>query len=318
MCLIKLIITLGLSPKGLLVAKVDVSKIVASARALYGKDKVGAAMLDTGEVLRRPTKPEEFVVIPQDHPWRTLTGLLGLPYDSIVQIAGAYDSGKSTIAGEFMSAAQKQGVYVILGDSEKKFDKTRYDNHFKGDSKNLLVVQSTMIRKLAGGMLKYIKTIKEADSGAKILLVHDSIGGSVSRSRADRDIDDEKNNQPGSEAVENSDYMKHMVATMDKYPGSISLLLINQMTDKIGFGQKGQSRSGGHKISFHSSMIIEMKKIKTLTKLAKGVEVKTGIITQAKVDKNHLSSQENSVNKMNIMVTVDGWEATDFSFEKDE
>lgn len=297
-------------------AKIDVSKVVAAAQALYGKDKVGAAMLGSGALLRRPTKPEEFVLAPEGHPWQDLTGLMGLPYDSIVQIAGAYDSGKSTVAGEFMAAAQRQGVYVILGDSEKKFDKIRFDKHFGGDSENLMVVQSTMIRKLAGGMLKYIKTIKDLDPEAKILLVHDSIGGSVSRSRAEREIDDEKSNQPGSEAVENSDYMKHIVATMDKYPGSISLLLINQMTDKIGFGQKGQSRSGGHKISFHSSMIIEMKKIKTLTKTVKGVEVKVGIISSAKIDKNHLSQTDNSVNKMNIMVTAKGWSGTDFSFDK--
>lgn len=299
-------------------AKIDVNKIVASAQALYGKDKVGAAMLGSGALLRRPTKPEEFILAPEGHPWQTLTGLLGLPYDSIVQIAGAYDSGKSTLAGEFMAAAQKQGVYVILGDSEKKFDKIRYDKHFGGDSSNLLVVQSTMIRKLAGGMLKYIATIKAQDPTAKILAVHDSIGGSVSRSRAEREIDDEKSNQPGSEAVENSDYMKHMVATMDRYPGSIALLLVNQMTDRIGFGQKGQSRSGGHKISFHSSMIIEMKKVKTLTKIVKGVEVKTGIVSSAKIDKNHLSESDNSVNRMNIMVTAKGWAATDFSFEKKE
>jgi RecA/RadA recombinase len=298
-------------------SKISVADVVKRAQALYGKDKVGAAMLATGEVLRRPTKPEQFVLAPEGHPWQELTGLLGIPYDSIVQIAGAYDSGKSTVAGELMASAQKQGVYVILGDSEKKFDKNRYDTHFGGNSSELLVVQSTMIRKLAGGMLKYIKTIKEGDPDAKIFLVHDSIGGSVSRSRAEREIDDEKSNQPGSEAVENSDYMKHIVATMDKYPGSIALLLINQMTDKIGFGQKGQSRSGGHKISFHSSLIIEMKKIKTLTKTVKGVEVKTGIITSAKIDKNHLSQTENSVNKMNIAVTAKGWSTTDFSFEKE-
>lgn len=299
-------------------AKIDVNKIVESARALYGKDKTGAAMLATGTVLRRPTKPEEFVLAPKDHPWGKVTGLLGIPYDSIVQLAGRYDSGKSTVAGEFMAAAQKQGVYVILGDSEKKFDKNRFDKQFGGDSGQLLVVQSTMIRKLAGGMLKYVKTIKEADPAGKILLVHDSIGGSVSRSRAEREIDDDKSNQPGSEAVENSDYMKHVVATMDKYPGSIAMILINQMTDKIGFGQKGQSRSGGHKISFHSSLILELKKIKTLTKQVNKVETKVGIITEVKVDKNHLSSGEFSVNKMNVMVTAKGWQETDFSFQKDD
>ncbi len=297
-------------------AKVSLAKIVAQAQSLYGKDKVGAAMLGTGALLRRPTKPEEFVLAPEGHPWQKLTGLLGMPYDSIIEVAGAYDSGKSTLAGEFMAAAQKQGVYVILGDSEKKFDKNRFEKYFGGNAAELLVVQSTMIRKLAGGMFKYIHTIKAADPTAKIFMVHDSVGGSVSRSRAERDIDDEKSNQPGSEAVENSDYMKHTVAMMDKYPGSISLLLINQMTDKIGFGQKGQSRSGGHKISFHSSMIIEMKKIKQLDKVVKGVKTKTGIISRAKIDKNHLSQGENSVAEMNIMVTAKGWSTTDFSFEK--
>lgn len=299
-------------------ARPSVADIVKQAQTLYGKNKEGAAMLSTGTVLRRPTKSEEFVVAPEGHVWQELTGLLGLPYDSIIQIAGAYDSGKSTIAGEFMAAAQKQKVYVVLGDSEKKFDKVRFEKYFGGNAVELLVVQSTMIRKLAGGMLKYVKTIKAMDPAAKILLVHDSVGGSVSRSRAERDIDDDKSNQPGSEAVENSDYMKHIVATMDKYPGSIALLLINQMTDKIGFGQKGQSRSGGHKISFHSSMIIEMKQIKELTKVSKGVKTKTGIISRAKINKNHLSQTENSVSEMNIMVTAKGWAKTDFSFEKKE
>lgn len=299
-------------------AKIDVKSIVEQARKLYGKDLKGAAMLDTGVVLRRPTKPEEFILAPKDHIWTKFTGLLGIPYDSIVQIAGAYDSGKSTIAGEFMAAAQKQGIYVILGDSEKKFDKNRFEEHFKGDASQLLVVQSTMIRNLAGGMFKYIDTIKKADPDAKIFLVHDSVGGSVSRARANRDIDDDKSNQPGSEAAENSDYMKHVLARMDKYPGSIALLLINQMTDKIGFGQKGQSRTGGHKISFHSSLIIEMKKIKTLTKTVDKKEMKTGIITSAKIDKNHLSQTASSINKMNIMVTAKGWTETDFTFDKKE
>ena len=296
--------------------KLNVMDVVASAQKLYGKDKEAASILTTGTSLKRPTLPEEFILAPDGNPWETLTGLMGLPYDSIIQIAGAYDSGKSTIAGQFMASAQKQGIYVILGDSEKKFDKARFENYFGGDASQLLVVQNTMIRKLAGGMLKYIKTIKDSDPSAKILVVHDSIGGSVSRARAERDIDDDSSNQPGSEAVENSDYMKHMVATIDKYPGSITMLLINQMTDKIGFGQKGQSRSGGHKISFHSSMIIELKKIKTLTKVVKGVETKVGIVTQAKIDKNHLSQTENSVNKMNIGVTAYGWDFSDFSFEK--
>jgi RecA/RadA recombinase len=300
-------------------SKISAADIAKKVQALYAPKDKNKDIITTGVSLKRPTKPEEFVLAPRkDHPWVQLTGLLGIPYDSIIQIAGRYDSGKSTIAGEFMAAAQRQGVYVVLGDSEKKFDKIRYDKKFKGDSAELMIVQSTMIRKLAGGMFKYIKTIKEADPEAKIFIVHDSIGGSVSRSRLEQEIDSDAGVQPGTEAKENSDYMKHLVALIDRYPGSIACLLINQMTDKIGFGQKGQSRSGGHKISFHSSLIVEMKKIKTLVKTVNKVKMKTGIIATAKIDKNHLSQGENSVSEMNIMVTADGWQESDFTFEKDD
>lgn len=299
-------------------AKISAADIAKKVQELYAPKDHNRSIITTGKSLKRPTKPEEFILAPKNHPWVELTGLLGLPYDSIIQVAGKYDSGKSTVAGEFMAEAQRQGVYVVLGDAEKKFDKLRYDNQFKGNSDELMIVQSTMIRKLAGGMFKYIKAIKEADKTAKILIVHDSIGGSVSRSRLEQEIDSDAGVQPGTEAKENSDYMKHLVALIDRYPGSISVMLINQMTDKIGFGQKGQSRSGGHKISFHSSLIIEMKKIKTLTKTVNKVKMKTGIVTTAKIDKNHLSQGENSVSEMNIMVNAKGWQKSDFTFEKDD
>lgn len=297
-------------------AKISAADIVKKAQALYKPADKNRDTLTTGINLKRPSKPEDFVLAPKDHPWIKLTGLLGLPYNYIVQVAGAYDSGKSTIAGEFMAQAQKQGVYVVLGDAELGFDSNRFDTQFGGNSKELLVVQNTMIRTLAGGMFKYIKSIKESDPKAKILLVHDSIGGSVSKARLEHEIDSDKAAQPGSEAVENSDYMKHTVALMDKYPDSIAMLLVNQMTDKIGFGQKGQSRSGGHKISFHSRLIIEMKQVKLLTKTVNKLKVKTGIITRAKVAKNQLSQTENSTAEMNIMVTAKGWQETDFSFDK--
>lgn len=296
---------------------VDVAKVLAAAQSLYGKDKDAAKIMATGNALYRPTKPEEFIVAPEGHVWRRLTGLMGIPFGYIIQVAGAPDSGKSTIAMEFMVWAQQQGVYVILLDVEKKFDSSRFIK-MGGDPAKLLIIQTTAIRKGAGAIQKFIHAIKATDPGAKILAVHDSVGGSISRARAEKAIDDEKDKQPGAEAVENSDYMKTMVAMLDKYPGSISLFLLNQMTDKIGFGQKGQSRSGGHKITFFCSIIIEMKQIKVVTKKIAKVEVKTGIISQAKVFKTHLGQDENSVYKLNVQVDSKGWHETDFTFEKPE
>lgn len=288
-------------------AKVSAADIADRVRALYKPKDKARDIIGTGATLKRPTKPEDFIVSPVNHPWRTLTGLMGIPYDIITQVAGSPDAGKSTLAGEAMSWAQKQSVYAVLWDAEKKFDKIRYEKHFGGNASDLLVVESNILRKGAGAMLKYVNTIMEADPSAHILLVHDSVGGSVSRARAERELDDEKHAQPGSEAVENSDYMRAVVATFDKYPGRIALLLINQLTDRIG-PMPGKSRSGGHKISFHSSMIIEMTRVQDLTKVVKGVKVKTGIISRAKIAKNHLSQTENSVHEMRIMVTAKGWD----------
>lgn len=287
-------------------AKLSAAEIAKKVQGLYGPKDKNRDIISTGADLKRPERPEDFIVAPERHPWRQLTGLMGLPYDIITQIAGAPDSGKSTIAGQFMAYAQQQGVYVILWDTERKFDKTRFEKHFGGKADELSVVATTTIRKGAGAMLKFVNTIMEADKDAKILLVHDSVGGSVSRARAEQELDDEKNAQPGSEAVENSAYMKHVVATFDKYPGRIALLLINQMTMKIG-PMPGKSRSGGEKISFHSSMIIEMTRVQDLTKITKGVKVKTGIISRAKIAKNHLSQSENSVHEMRVLVDASGW-----------
>lgn len=289
-------------------AKISAEEIARRTQKLYKPKDKGRDIIGTGINLKRPVNPEDFVLAPINHPWRTLTNLQGLPYDMIVQVAGAPDSGKSTLAGQFMAEAQKHGVYVVLWDTEKKFDSTRFEKHFGGNSSELNIVSTTVIRKGAGAMFKYVSAIKEADPEAKILLVHDSVGGSVSRARAEREIDDEKNSQPGSEAVENSDYMRHVIATMDKHPNSIALLLINQMTMKIG-PMPGKSRSGGEKISFHSSLIIEMTRVQDLTKIVKGMKVKEGIISRAKIAKNHLSQTELSIQEMRVKVNASGWQS---------
>lgn len=288
--------------------RLTAADIVKETAKLYApKDKEGKSILGTGADLKRPTNPEDFILAPDNHPWRALTGLMGMPYNMIVQIAGAPDSGKSTIAGQFMAWGQQQKAYVILWDTEGKFDPVRFQNYFGGDPTEINTVDKTIIRAGAGAVFKYIKTIMANDPDAKILVVHDSVGGSVSRARAEREFDDEKNAQPATEAVENSDYMKHMVATLSKYNGHIALLLINQLTDKIG-PMPGKSRSGGHKISFHSSMIVELTRVQDLTKIAKGVKKKIGIISRAKIAKNHLGQTEESVHEMRIKVDASGWQ----------
>jgi hypothetical protein len=65
-------------------------------------------------------------------------------------------------------------------------------------------------------------------------------------------------------------------------------------------------------------MIIEMTRVQDVTKVAKGVKVKTGIISRAKIAKNHLSQTENSVHEMRVYVDAHGWHPLNASSEDDE
>lgn len=291
--------------------KVNVSKIVSEIQALYKKDEKSKSIITTGDTVKTAYSESDVVPIPAGHPLRELIGLPGIPYNKIVQCAGRADSGKSTMAGEVMAAAQKAGVQVILFDSEQKFDADRFAKHFGGNPAEVLLIKTNEI--LKGGELarKYITAIKDQVPSAKILFVWDSIGGSQSRSHAERELDSEKHSAPGTDAKENSSIMKMVVGLINKYPDSIATYMVNQTYAKIGFMMKGDAISGGTKIEYHSSFIIMLKRIKVLTKQVKGVQTKTGIITRATVTKNHLSQTENSIHQLDFTVTAKGCVVSD-------
>jgi RecA/RadA recombinase len=287
-------------------SKVNVSKIVSEIQGLYAKDKKSQDIICLGSSVRTVYTEKDVIPLAAGSPLRELVGLIGLPYNKIAQCAGKADSGKSTIAGEVMAAAQKAGVQVILFDSEQKFDSNRFETHFGGKAADLLMIKTNEI--LKGGELvrKYITAVKTQVPTAKILFVWDSIGGSQSRSHAERALDDEKHSAPATDARENGAVMKMLVGLINKYPDSIAVYMANQTYARIGFMAHGDAISGGSKVEYHSSLIVTLKRIKVLTKQIKGVKTKTGIITRATVVKNHLSQSENSVHQMDFEITAKG------------
>lgn len=291
--------------------KIDVAKIVADMQKLYSKDKKVSAIICSGDSVRTTYTDKDVSPLPAGHPLRELLGLPGIPFNKIVQVAGKPDCGKSTLAGEAMAAAQKAGIQVILWDSEDKHDSARFKTYFGGKPEDVLMIKTNEILKGAELVRKYITAIKEQDEGAKILFVWDSVGGSQSRSHAERELDNERHAQPGQDAKENASVMKVLVALINKYPDSVAVYLANQTYAKIGFMQHGDAAAGGTKIEYHSSLIVMLKRVKVLTKTVKGVLRKYGIITQATVTKNHLSQTETSVHKINFQVTADGAKMTD-------
>lgn len=295
---------------------IDLEAVLGDVKKLYAKDKKSQDMIIAG-ISDQVYTADDGIPLPEGHIMRELVGIPCLPYGKIVQFAGNPDTGKSTCAASTMAAAQAAGFQVILWETEGKFDATRL-RHFGGDPSKIAFVKTNEILQGAEKVRKIITALKARYPDLKILLVWDSIGGSQSRSHADRELDNEKSGQPGQDAKENASVMKMIAALFNKYPDSICVYAANQVYAKIGMFQFGDAQSGGKKVEFYSSLIVVLKRKKTLTKLVKGIKMKTGIITQATVQKNHLGQSELSVHQMDFEITASGVKPTHASEDGDD
>jgi len=286
---------------------IDLDKIISSAQKRFDKKDKGLALqLMSGDKIPKPTKPEEFVYWP-DSSWHLLTGVPGIPFGRVAQIAGRPDSGKSTHAMQFMKLAQEQGHMVILWDAENKFDAKRYDKYF-GQSKDLLVVTSKII--LDGGDLvcAYLDSLLNECPDKRILLVWDSVGGSMPKSTKTSDLRDSR--QLAEAAKENGQVLRHLVMKMEEHKNKetneerLAVLLINQTYSNIG--SHGQKESGGQKVEFHSSLIVQLARAGNLLKTRDKVKRRVGIKVAATCKKNHLMSSDDTIYKMNLNITAGG------------
>jgi RecA/RadA recombinase len=287
-------------------SKFDIQSILADVQKLYNKDDKSKAMITTGDSIRQVYTEKDGVPVPHGHPLRELVGLPCVPYNKITQVSGNPDTGKSTFCGQLMASAQKSNHIVVLLDTEDKMDALRFKKHFGGEPKDIILIKTNEILQGGEKVRKIITTSKDKYPEAKILFVWDSVGGSQARGAAERELDSDKHGQPGQDAKENGAVMRMLVGLINKYPDSIATILANQVYAKIGFMQHGNQESGGKKIEFHSSLIIQLKRLKTLTKTVKGNKVKYGIITRATISKNHLSQSETSLHQLDFEITASG------------
>lgn len=295
-----------------------VQSILDKVQGLYKKDESMKRIINHSVAGPKVFTEDDGVPLPLSNPIRCMTGLPCLPFNRVGQIHGKPDTGKSTTAAEIMASAQKAGFYVILLDSEDKADLTRYDAEFGGKSNELFLIKTNEIRK-GGQLIKdFVNAIKSEDQKAKILIVWDSVGGSISRGATERNLADEKHAQPGASAKENGEVIRHLVAMFNKYPDSISVLLVNQTYAKIGFMMKGDQASGGTAVEYFSSLIVNLRRVKTLTKTENKKKVKYGIITRATVSKNHLSQGKTSTYQMDFVITAGGSQVSDMDIIEDE
>ena len=197
---------------------IDFKAAAEEIRATY-KDKKKASMISTGAEMTTPTKPEDFVVMPE---WfARMSGTLGLPFGYVVMIAGNTDSGKTSFTIEAMKSAQRQNVNVILVDTEKKTTSRRLEQ-WGVNPEQIARVQPEYLEEAYDGIDKWIDYIKNADEDARILVVFDSVGNTPAFKETENSVDDTL--QLGLAAKSNKRGMRRLVPKLKR--DNIAMLLI--------------------------------------------------------------------------------------------
>jgi hypothetical protein len=145
----------------------------------------------------------------------------------------------------------------------------------------------------------------------KILIVWDSVGASLN-STEDKEDDEDFSQQPGVSAKENSYAIKKFNKLANKYinnetgEASIATLIINQTYASIGMGAPTQIEKGGNEIYYLSSIIIQLSRKKDLNRVKGGDSYKYGIVSRAKVKKNHLFEGDECISELDLVISADG------------
>ncbi len=211
----------------------------------------------------------------------------------------------------FMKYAQDQGVLVILWDSERKFQAGRFAKKIGGDPDQLLLVRSNNINEGSKAVAHLVHAAKEEHPDIKILIIWDSVGATLN-STEDKEDTENQSQQPGVSAKETSQAVHKFQKLMNKYMNketgeeSIAVLAINQTYASIGMGAPTQIEKGGGTLYYLSSLIIQLSRKQDLTRTKSGEKYKYGIVSRAKIKKNHLFDGDESIYQMDLVISADG------------
>lgn len=287
----------------------DINKIISKAQSFYEKKEFGLAkQISLGSSMYKPMKDSDFILYTKNDFWQKLTNLRGLLYGRIHQLSGLMNSGKSSIALEFMIAAQQQNNIVVLFDSERKFAPARFEK-MGGDINKLIVIDTSNILNGVKAVANTIIAIKEEYKNSRILCVWDSIGASIN-STEDSEDNEDYSKQPGITAKEISFAIRKINKLMNKYydretgENTIACLILNQVYANIG--SVGSTERGGTELGYLSSIIIQLTRKKNLTRIRKGQKYFYGILTVARVKKNHLFDAQDCIAELDLVVSADG------------
>jgi RecA/RadA recombinase len=255
---------------------------------------------DFCDIILDPEAPlqvaENWVVMPA--PWPDLTQVSGIPCGHITSIEGPPDSGKTTIAMHTMVAAQEQGFYVMLIDTEHKFNLQRFSD-IGGDVSNFLHCRVSSLEEGFDRIEKGIQGILKAMPDAKIHIVWDSIGMTPTLAELEKGTDA---HHVGVAARVIKLNIRKMVQNIRGK--KVSMVFVNHLYDNIKamFGDSKKAY-GGKGIGYSAVLVIQVSYVGKRYAQKNGKKYIRAIRSKLKVEKNHLSAAQGEQREVDIGLT---------------
>ena len=188
----------------------------------------------------------------------------GVPLGKVTVLAGESGSGKSFIAaGNLVRAAQEQGIYVILIDSENALDETWLKAlNVDTDDKKLLKLGMSMVDDVAKTVSTFMVDYREMpeEERPKILFVIDSLGMLLTPTDVDQFTKGDMKGDMGRKPKALTALVRNCVNMFGSH--NVGLVATTHTYASQDMFDPDDKISGGQGFIYASSIVIAMKKLK--------------------------------------------------------
>ena len=188
----------------------------------------------------------------------------GIPLGKVTVFAGESGSGKSYFcAGNIVKEAQKQGIFVVLVDSENALDETWLTAlDVDTDEKKLLKLNMSMIDDVAKTVSTFMGDYREMpeEDRPKVLFVIDSLGMLLTPTDVDQFGKGDLKGDMGRKPKALTALVRNCVNMFGSH--NVGLVATNHTYASQDMSDPDDKISGGQGFIYASSIVVAMKKLK--------------------------------------------------------
>jgi recombination protein RecA len=191
---------------------------------------------------------------------------LGIPLGRLVELYGGESHGKTALGYYLLGIVQKLGGLAILADIDGSYDED-WAKSFGIDTEDIIIVQlgdrevsknkfeAEGMEDLFSKMADIINVLNQETSETPVFILWDDVAGTLTRK--------ELSDAYGEEAIAQaprviSRGLKKLKSALQQ--SRITIICINQLRAKIGYGMMGNTTTGGRALKYYASIRAQIRK----------------------------------------------------------